>query len=692
MSRTRTIKTAILALCLLAVAALAGAQAERETIGRARALYFQGGDFQAALAELSRGMPESSPDAKLKAEAAGLCTEMGRAEQDAKNWKNAWDAYRKALKYQPTNTLAAQGYLAIKKSRDPAKLQNEGEQTALATKKAADDALAKKAVEDEAASKAKAAEDEAARKAKAAEDEAARKVQDAEAASRAAEEAAARKAREEQDLKRAIEEAVAKAQATQPQGVTSSDLEKLMSKLETTQASSAKSGQSAETVKQESAALKAQLDQQRAINRETLKTLSSLAEKQSQREKAPAAVETDPIVKLLSDNLAEQRKALEAESAANRRRQAAIIAAVCALFALFVGFLLLVYLRARARAREANRLHSAAFGAPASGAYSLAAAPSLGLPAVSNVPLLEFSSHGRDDAVDLRKQLLRAERMNKMYEDARAGTLSWDTVRRYIDELDTALKSDILGVVDAKLSGGDLVDNQAVLPLLFPFLTDSDDYIRERAEKTARQALLEDRTGSAPSDDSPFSLRSLMAIPERLKAILKGRDQSVVTARLSRGMAKVLGLSNADCQEIYLGALAHDVGYLTLDVNELQRVISKTEITEEEFEFIKSHATSGLSYFGELEVPGFIRDAIASHHERNDGSGYPDGRRKEEIPLIGKIIGAAESYAALLGPRPDRPRMSADNALAIIKDARMKFDPEIISALASVAKSNGGYR
>jgi HD-GYP domain-containing protein (c-di-GMP phosphodiesterase class II) len=236
------------------------------------------------------------------------------------------------------------------------------------------------------------------------------------------------------------------------------------------------------------------------------------------------------------------------------------------------------------------------------------------------------------------------------------------------------------------------VDNQATLPVLFPFLVDYDDYVRERAEKVARQALLEDKSGSADSGGGPFGLRALIAIPERLKEVLKGRDQSVVTARLSRGMAKVLGLSNADCQEVYLGALAHDAGYLALDANELQRIIAKQEIGEEEIEFIKSHAASGLAYFGELEVPAFIRDAMLFHHERNDGSGYPNGARKEEIPLVGKIIGAAESYAALLGPRPDRPRMSPDNALAIIKDARNKFDAEIIQALASVVSSQGKNR
>jgi HD-GYP domain-containing protein (c-di-GMP phosphodiesterase class II) len=678
---------ALLALLAAGFAAQAPAQTGQAAVDKARAAYAKSGDFRAAFDALSAGVPETEADAKVKAAASSLCSDLGLSEYNKKNWKNAWDAFRKALKYQPTNAIATQYYLSMKKSFDTTKLENEGELEAQA-KKDQDVAADRKSEADAAQAEAarKAQEAEAARRAQ--EADAARKVQEAEAARKAQEAEAARRADDEAMLKKAIEDAVAKAKASQPQGVTSDDLQKLMSKLETAQDSNAQIAKSAASAKSESSALKAQLDQQKKLNQETLKTLADLAQKQDQREKSASSAETETIVKALVDNVAEQRRAIESEAKANRRMIAWAFAGVGLIAAGILALIVLSALRARARARKTAAYANLPFDGSSS-------APAIPAPAIPSMPLLEFSSPGggiaKSDDIDLRKQLLRAERLSKMYEDARSGALSWETVRRFSDELDSALKAEILNAAEAKLAEGDLIADEAVLPVIFPFLTDYDDYIRERAEKTARRALLEDKRG--PEDEgSPFGVRALMAIPDRLRTILKGRDQSVVTARLARSVAKRMGLSNADCQSAYLAALAHDAGYLMLDVNELQKVIAKPEISEEDFEFIKTHAVQGPSYFGDLEIPQFIRDAMICHHERNDGSGYPDGRKKDEIPLFAKIIGAAETYAALLGPRPDRPRMKSENAIAIIRDSRNKFDREIIDALSQVAVSSGADR
>jgi HD-GYP domain-containing protein (c-di-GMP phosphodiesterase class II) len=80
------------------------------------------------------------------------------------------------------------------------------------------------------------------------------------------------------------------------------------------------------------------------------------------------------------------------------------------------------------------------------------------------------------------------------------------------------------------------------------------------------------------------------------------------------------------------------------------------------------------------------------HHERNDGSGYPEGLKKDEIPTFAKIIGLAETFAALIANRPYREKVDYAQALAIIRDSRSKFDREIIEALTKVVQSSGGYR
>ena len=98
----------------------------------------------------------------------------------------------------------------------------------------------------------------------------------------------------------------------------------------------------------------------------------------------------------------------------------------------------------------------------------------------------------------------------------------------------------------------------------------------------------------------------------------------------------------------------------------------------------------GIGYFGEIELPVEFKNAIVHHHERNDGSGYPDGLRKESIPLFAKLIGIAETFSALVSKRPYRNKRDVAYALAIISDgARSKFDAAHVEALVKVASSIG---
>jgi HD-GYP domain-containing protein (c-di-GMP phosphodiesterase class II) len=128
-----------------------------------------------------------------------------------------------------------------------------------------------------------------------------------------------------------------------------------------------------------------------------------------------------------------------------------------------------------------------------------------------------------------------------------------------------------------------------------------------------------------------------------------------------------------------------------INADQLQKIIGKAEITEEDFEVIKSHVNLGLNYFGDAELDPEIRNAILYHHERNDGSGYPNGLKKEEIPQSAKIIGVCETFATLIQSRSYREKVALDHALAIVKDsARLKFDRESVEALVKVVSMVGG--
>jgi hypothetical protein len=413
----------------------------------------------------------------------------------------------------------------------------------------------------------------------------------------------------------------------------------------------------------------------------------------SEKESAPpqVVVQTDPELKSLMERLAAQEKT-PVRSTLDIIMLGLLIAIGVAFIAI-AAFVVVLFLRAKARASHASM--------PFDGSNIAASGPQLGYRggAGRDTQLLEFISakQGPDvhsGELEIRRELLKAERLNRMFGELRAGTLGWDTVRDFIGELDIELKSEILAVVEQKLNGGELLTSEAALPVLFPFLTDYDDFIREKSERLARRALTDERTngdeetGSASAD--PLDLKVLMEIPKQLQVLFKKQDPTLITAKLSRGVGSALGLSTEDCNLLYKTALAHDCGYLMLDHDRLQRTIAKSEITEEDFTFIQSHVLAGPSYFGEIELPEQFREGLLHHHERNDGTGYPNGLRKDEIPLFAKIIGISETLAALISKRPYREKRDIQHALAIVSDGtRSKFDAPIVEALIKVANSIG---
>lgn len=216
-----------------------------------------------------------------------------------------------------------------------------------------------------------------------------------------------------------------------------------------------------------------------------------------------------------------------------------------------------------------------------------------------------------------------------------------------------------------------------------PSLPTSRGLTTHPGHKDRPEASLVRREGS-PED--PLGIPALFDIPLRLKEVLKGRDQSVVTAKLCRSIGPALGLSGADTRMLCRTALAHDAGYLHIDNLEFQRILAKPDLTQAEFGVLRSHVSMGLMHFCDQDLPTPIRDGLLHHHERIDGSGYPQGLKGRDIPLFAQILGVAETFVALLSTRPYRAKVDVPQALAIIRDARRKFDRPLVEALTLVSQ------
>jgi HD-GYP domain-containing protein (c-di-GMP phosphodiesterase class II) len=148
-------------------------------------------------------------------------------------------------------------------------------------------------------------------------------------------------------------------------------------------------------------------------------------------------------------------------------------------------------------------------------------------------------------------------------------------------------------------------------------------------------------------------------------------------AAQSRLTAGRLGLDPIAVARVECAALVHDVGKIIVSPEILQK---PGPLTPSEYAEVQRHAVFGARLVASLEDPGMTA-IVRHHHERIDGSGYPDGLRGGEIPLGARIVAVADSYDALTSGRPYSDAGSPDTALAILKEeAGHTLDPEVVAA------------
>ncbi len=155
---------------------------------------------------------------------------------------------------------------------------------------------------------------------------------------------------------------------------------------------------------------------------------------------------------------------------------------------------------------------------------------------------------------------------------------------------------------------------------------------------------------------------------------------SLRVGRYAQAIGEALGLDPSDAASLRSAGYLHDIGMVAVD----KRLIGKTsKLDAQESREMRDHTVVGHQIVSHVQFPWpQIPEIVRWHHERGDGSGYPDGLRGDETPQAVRIVALADTFDAMTSERPYRERMSVGAALQdLIRMTPQKYDPQALQAL-----------
>lgn len=161
-------------------------------------------------------------------------------------------------------------------------------------------------------------------------------------------------------------------------------------------------------------------------------------------------------------------------------------------------------------------------------------------------------------------------------------------------------------------------------------------------------------------------------------------NHALSIAVLCIAMARELRLNKKSIFNLAFAAIIHDIGDSQLPTGLLEK---PAKLTEEEFEEVKKHTIEGFNIVSSSSnnISSHIKEGVLSHHERYDGSGYPNGLKGKNIPFFARIISVADVYSALTSSRPYRSAYQPAEAIEyIMGNAGRQFDPGVVKAFLKV--------
>jgi len=181
------------------------------------------------------------------------------------------------------------------------------------------------------------------------------------------------------------------------------------------------------------------------------------------------------------------------------------------------------------------------------------------------------------------------------------------------------------------------------------------------------------------------SINAISMIGELRDVYTAGHQKRV--RQLACEIGRRFGLSEEAIANLSYGALIHDIGKIKIASDILNK---PGKITNLEYQILQTHAEYSYSIVCEMDLPSEILTMIHQHHERLDGSGYPNQLVGDQIILESRILAVADVVEAMTSHRPYRPALGIDAALAEIESGKgVKYDPAVVDYCVSLFREQG---
>ena len=158
-------------------------------------------------------------------------------------------------------------------------------------------------------------------------------------------------------------------------------------------------------------------------------------------------------------------------------------------------------------------------------------------------------------------------------------------------------------------------------------------------------------------------------------------------ASLTRAIAAEIDISSDQAEGVFMAAAIHDIGKISLPAEILSKPVKLSDI---EMQMIQAHSQVGYDILKGIDFPWPIADIVLQHHERMDGSGYPNKLSGNDILLEARIVGVADVVETMASHRPYRPSIGLDKALEeITQNKTVLYDPQVVDACIALFTQKG---